>query len=162
MKNTLKKLIAGALLPVLALALLAGCGEKKSEAVNVDLQAFYDEIDAAHDLGLQPVPEDMLDTYYPGLKDIKTTQRVAYMPMISAVVSEFVFVRCADKADAQKVAEILQKRVDDQAAGGAWYPDSVEGWSKAKVITKDDYVLMIASPDYAADIEAAFNEKFGA
>ena len=80
--------------------------------------------------------------------------------MISFQVEEYVFAQCQSEEDAAAVAQILQKRIDDQANGGAWYPESVESWEKAKVLTHGEYVAMIASATVQAEIEQSFNELF--
>ncbi|MCD8342896.1 MAG: DUF4358 domain-containing protein [Oscillospiraceae bacterium] len=68
--------------------------------------------------------------------------------MIGSVVSEFVFVQCADSADAETVAAILQARADAQAEGGAWYPASMADWEKTVVLTGEDgFAAMIALGD---------------
>ncbi len=58
---------------------------------------------------------------------------------MSAVVNEVVFLQCETDEDADKAAEILQKRIDYQVGdetnpGGAWYPESIESWKQAQVI----------------------------
>ena len=45
---------------------------------------------------------------------------------MTSVVSEYMFLECQSEDDASKVVEILQARVDAQADGGAWYPESME------------------------------------
>ena len=62
--------------------------------------------------------------------------------------------------DAEKAAEILQKRIDDQAAGGAWYPESMEAWGRGQVIQEGIYVAMIASAEHQEEIADAFEGLF--
>ena len=57
-------------------------------------------------------------------------------------------------------AEILQKRIDDQAAGGAWYPESMEAWGRGQVIQEGTYVAMIASAEHQEEIADAFEGLF--
>lgn len=165
MKKTLLLLLSLALL----LTAFTGCGKQKDETpevteepvTNVDLQEFFDEISETYEMAMMGETEkDMMDNFYPGLSDIAMKQCVAYMPMITSVVCEFVFVQCENSDDVQKVADILQKRVDEQAEGGAWYPEAMEGWAKAKVVVKNDYVLMIAHAENAEDIAADFAAQF--
>ena len=80
--------------------------------------------------------------------------------MMSSVVNEVVFAQCKSEDDAASAAEILQSRADAQAEGGAWYPESMEAWGKAKVIQNGTYVAMIASAEHQTEIEDAFNALF--
>ena len=82
------------------------------------------------------------------------------MPMMSSVVNEVVFLQCKTEEDAAKAAAILQDRVDTQAEGGAWYPESMEAWSKGSVIQQGTYLAMIASAEHQNDVEERFNALF--
>ena len=44
------------------------------------------------------------------------------------MVNEIVLAECGTEEDAATAASILQDRVDAQAEGGAWYPESMETW----------------------------------
>ena len=57
-------------------------------------------------------------------------------------------------------ASILQDRVDAQAEGGAWYPESMETWSNAQVVQNGTYVAMIATADHQEEIAEQFNALF--
>ena len=152
-----KGIVMTALALLLLLGVLSGCGAKQTQ--QIDLQNFFDEISEKYELaGMVELEGEMLDAFYPGLSDLDTVQRVAYTPMISASVSEYVFLQCADRETAQAAETILRQRVEDQASGGAWYPESMAAWSRARVVTKENYVLLIAS-DGAADAIAADFEK---
>ena len=157
-----KKTLAGFVTVILCLVLitisLTACGTSKS-AKNVNLTDFYTAL--AEKLGwddqsMAEVPKDQIADVYPGLEAIEKKQFIARMPMISAVVNEVVFLECANESDAAKAAEILQKRIDDQASAGAWYPESMEAWGKGEVITSGSYVAMIASSEYQSEIADAF------
>lgn len=86
---------------------------------------------------------DMLEGSYPGLADVATKQLIAKAPMISAVVNEIVLAECGTEEDAATAASILQDRVDAQAEGGAWYPESRETWSNAQVVQNGTYVARL-------------------
>lgn len=155
----MKKIIALALALTLTVC-LAACGSAPAKK-DVDLEVFWQDLAAEYDMpDMGQVSDDMLESYYPGLKDIKTVQRVVQVPVMSAVVSEYVFLRLESADDAAAAAEILQKRIDDQAAGGAWYPESVENWGKAQVVTNGEYVAMIAAGDNTQAIAESFNALF--
>lgn len=138
--------------------LLAGCGQAKEEpAANVDLTAFYESVAEMQGLaGMVALEGEMLEACFPGLADIETQQLVAYAPMMSANVNEYVFVQCNSAEDAAAVGKILQERVDTQANGGAWYPESMAAWEKAKVIVNGNYALMIATWEGADEIVEKF------
>ena len=142
---------------LLLLITLTGCGTPQPKAV--DLQLFFDETSEKYEIGgLTELEGEMLDAFYPGLAALDTPQRVAYTPVISASVSEYVFLECADRAAAEKAKEILRQRVEDQASGGAWYPESMAAWSRAEIVEKDNYVLLIAADGIAEQIAADFEK----
>ena len=157
----MKKIALCTLIIAIMLTALVGCGSNKGGETSVDLQAFMDDLQGKYELGsVMPVDDEMLSAFYPGLAEIETVQRVAYMPMITGRVSEYIFMECANTADVEKATGLLQTRVDEQAAGGAFYPEAVEAWAKAKILTHGNYVLLIAAGDttdsIAADFEALF------
>lgn len=159
----MKKTLALTLALLTLFAVLAGCskGDAKGEAKNVDLSAFYTKLESEYELSaMTDITGDLQTNYYPGLSDIKFKQSVMKMPMMSSVVSEYVLVECENESDTKAVADILQKRIDDQANGGAWYPDSMEAWKQAKVITNGKYVAMIAAGENQDKVVKAYNELF--
>lgn len=162
---------------------LAACGSKETSTGGadegaVDLNAFYAELSETYGMvdGEKTDPEEFqedsimmmdltaepefMENYYPGLKDIATKQLIAQTSMISATANEFVFVECENEDDAAKVAEILQGRVTMQAEGGAWYPETVEAWTKAQVVTHGNFVGMIVSQGNQDEATEAFNALF--
>ena len=102
----------------------------------------------------------MLDNYYPGLSEITTKQFLAKAPMMSGVVNEVVLMQCENEDDAAKAVTILQQRITDQAEGGAWYPESMEAWSRGQVIQHSTYVAMIASAEFQSTWADDFNALF--
>ena len=80
--------------------------------------------------------------------------------MMSSVVNEIVLAQCATEEDAAAAAAILQDRVDAQAEGGAWYPESMEAWSNAQVIQEGAYVAMVACAQNQAEIVEQFQQQF--
>ncbi len=168
----MKKWFVMALAACMLTGLLAGCGSKEEGSAQVDLSAFYETLAEEYhwsedpqtsqegDLLMSSVEGELLESYYPGLADVATEQLIVKAPMMSAVVNEVVFAQCKSEDDAASAAEILQSRADAQAEGGAWYPESMEAWGKAKVIQNGTYVAMIASAERQAEIEDAFNALF--
>lgn len=149
---------------LMMLGLLAACGGEDSSAdVDVDLTAFYADVEEGYGWGdgyMVDIEGDMLDSYYPGLSDITAKQFVAKMPMMSSVVNEMVFMQCETEDDAAEAAAILQDRINVQAQGGAWYPESMEAWSRGIVIQQGTYVAMVASAEHQDEISEGFNQKF--
>ena len=171
-----KKLILFAMTAALLLTATACGGDTGNTDVpdtsDVALNSFYAglaekygwtedaENSGPDDLLMTSIEGDMLESYYPGLSELNTKQLVAKMPMMSSIVNEVVFVQCETEEDAKAAAAILQDRVDAQADGGAWYPESMEAWGKASVIQQGTYVAMIASAEHQSEIEEAFNAQF--
>jgi len=148
------------------MVMLTACGGK-TETATVDLTAFYTalEADCGWSGAMVDIEGEMLDAYYPGLKEVPALQLVAKMPMMSSVVNEMAFLQCETEEDAAKAAEILQDRIDYQVGdennpGGAWYPESIESWKKGQVIQQGTYVAMIASAEYQDQIVERFNSLF--
>ena len=160
----MKKWMALALAAMMLM--LTACGSKE-ETVDADLEAFYGSLETQYgwSQSMVEIEGEMLDAYYPGLNEIPTLQRVAKMPMMSAVVNEMVFLQCETEEDAAKAEELLQNRIDYQVGdennpGGAWYPESIAAWEKGQVIRQGAYVAMIASAEYQAAIAEGFNALF--
>lgn len=160
---------------LLTLGLLTACGSsstEETETKEVSLSDFYTELSTEYhwtedaessqegDLLLTTIEGEMLESYYPGLGEVSTKQLLVKAPLMSAVVNELVLMECETAEDTQKAVEILQARVDAQAEGGAWYPESMEAWGKAKVVQNGNYVAMIASAEYQDEIVEQFNALF--
>jgi len=162
----MKKTVSLLLSVLLLMSLLTACGGSETkEPVNADLTAFYDSLAAEYEWvseGMMDMTADpeLMNSFFPGLSDIPARQLVLRTPMMSAVVNEIGLMECESEADAAKAAEIFSQRVTAQAEGGAWYPESMEAWSKAKVITHGCYVAMIANGAAQSEIEGKFNALF--
>ena len=159
MKKKMVLLLAGLML------VLSACGGNsgQTETVHVDLQAYWDTLQETYKWNegyMVDIEGDMLEGYYPGLSDIAAKQFIAKMPMMSSVVNELVLMQCQSEEDAAEAAAILQTRAETQAEGGAWYPESMEAWSKGSVIQQGTYVAMIASAEHQNDVEERFNALF--
>ena len=103
---------------------------------------------------------EMLDGFYPGLSGLETKQMMIYQPMMGAVVCEIALVEVVNEGDVETVKGIFQKRIDDQVAGGAWYPESIEGWkNNSRVVANGNCVMMIAYSECDAVVES-FNGLF--
>lgn len=160
---------------LLAMGLLTACGSsstEETETKEVSLSDFYTQLCEEYhwtedvqnsqegDLLMTTIEGDMLESYYPGLGDVAAKQLLVKAPLMSSVVNELVLVECETAEDTQKAVEILQDRVDAQAEGGAWYPESMEAWGKAKVVQNGNYVAMVASAEHQDEIVEQFNDLF--
>lgn len=157
-----KKLISLALAALMAFSLVA-CGnsadknkEDENPAFSADLAQFYSTLFQGADApAMDEVTDDMLEYLYPGLAEIELNQRVIYAPMISAVAAEVALVEVANAEDVETVKAIFQQRIDDQVAGGAWYPATIEVWEQnSEIVVIDNYVCLFVGTDKDAQVEA--------
>lgn len=142
--------------------------ESQSEpAPAVDLAAFYETLSASEDWPAMMLAEgEVLDAFYPGLSDIATSQCAVYTAMISASVGEIALVEVQNADDVQKVKDIFQARIDyqvgdDENPGGAWYPQTIEGWRDgSRIVSNGNFVMLVATSEKSDDVVAAFNALF--
>ena len=130
----------------------------------VDLNAFVGDLAAQHGenfaANANVVEFGMHNDLYPGISDIPTNQMVIYQPMMGAVVCEIALAEVSNTADLDSVKAIFQSRIDTQVNGGAWYPESIEGWqNNSRIVTNGNYVMMIAW-QFCDDAVSAFNNLF--
>ncbi len=122
-----------------------------------DLKAFYEEQFSGEEAPMMMTVEDdeMLEGYYPGLKDIACKQRVVAMAAISAVAAEVALIEVENASDVDAVKTILQARIDSQVNGGAFYPAQVEAWqNQAKIVVRDNFVCLFVAENTDALVEA--------
>ena len=160
----MKKLCMIAAAVLLLCGVLSACGSKTETANDVDLTAFYNGLAEQYGWGddMMDLDSDMLEMYYPGLGEISTKQLLAKAPVMSYAVSEYVFLQADSEQDAAQAVKILQTRIDSQADGDAFYPETIDQWKAAKVLQNGAYVAMIASGEHQTEIEDAWNAQFGA
>nr|WP_325238087.1 DUF4358 domain-containing protein [uncultured Oscillibacter sp.] len=129
-------------------------GAPEGTEAGVDLTAFYNTLREENtwpelmDLTTDANMKELLDSYYPGLAEISTKQCGVYIAAISAAVGEIALVEVENAGDVQAVEEIFQARVDYQVGddtnpGGAWYPETIEGWkTKSRIVSSGNYVML--------------------
>lgn len=157
----MKKISALVLAMVLALSLFA-CGSKtpapsEKPAFSADLAQFSSTLFQGENAPAMDnvTDEEMLAFLLPGLSDIELKQQVVLVPMISAVAAEVDMVEVAKAEDVEAVKAIFQQRIDDQVAGGAWYPATIEVWEKhSEIVVIDNYVCLFVGEGKDAQIEA--------
>lgn len=133
-------------------------------AVSVDLNAFVADLAAKYGenfaANANVVEYGMHNDLYPGISDIATNQLVIYQPMMGAVVCEIALAEVTNSSDVAAVKAIFQARIDTQVNGGAWYPESIQGWqNNSRIVTNGNYAMMIAwefCDDAAADFKGLF------
>lgn len=158
----MKRLLSLAAALLLTLG-LAACGSTETEEAQVDLTAYFDSVMDKLEWGdyyMEDIPDEMLETYYPGLKELGTKQFIARAPAMSGVVNEMVLLECDTPEDAQAAKEILQARADEQANGGAWYPESMEAWKNAQVSVNGRYAALLASGSEVKTMTEMYNALF--
>ena len=132
-------------------------------ADSVDLNAFYESVASAQGENwpfMMLAEGEMLDGFFPGLTAIATKQCYAYLPAMSAVAAEFVLVEVENASDVEAVKAILQARIDTQVDGGAWYPETIEGWkTNSRIVTNGNCIMLAVFSDVDA-IVSEFNGLF--
>lgn len=149
-----------------------GGEDAPSEAqTEIDLAAFYETLRAENtwpelmNLMEDETVTELLDSYYPGLSEIPTKQCGVYIAAISAAVGEIALVEVENADDVAKVEDIFQGRIDyqvgdDENPGGAWYPETIEGWkTKSQIVSHGNYV-MLAVGDAAEVAVESFEALF--
>lgn len=99
---------------------------------------------------------ELLEGFYPGIGAISTVTAIGKMSMISASSHEIVLVECENADDVASVIAIMEARKTSQAEGGAWYPENIEQWTNAQIVSNGNYVMLIVHPDSDA-IATSFN-----
>ena len=134
-----------------------------SEEIN--LSAFYNTLREGNiwpelmDLTTDANMKELLDSYYPGLAEIAAKQRRVYIAAISAAVGEIALVEVENAEDVQAVEDIFQARIDyqvgdDATPGGAWYPETIEGWkTKSRIVSHGNYVMLAVGDASASAVE---------
>jgi predicted small lipoprotein YifL len=114
----------------------------------------------AEDITWYDGAEEMIEMYYPGLTAIDANQLHVYIPGMSFSAYEVVLIEVVNESDVDAVKAILQARVDAQAAGGAWYPEAVEGWvNNARIVSNGCYIMLAVGADCDTFVEG-FNSLF--
>ena len=136
-------------------------------APKADLAAFYETLSAGEDWPAMMLAEgEILDAFYPDLSGIAANQCVVYTAMISASVGEIALVEVQNADDIQKVKDIFQARVDyqvgdDENPGGAWYPQTIEGWKNgSRIVSNGNFVMLVALSEGADGVVDSFNALF--
>lgn len=137
--------------------------ETPAAPAKVDLTAFYQGIftDPENSPALVPMENDALDAFYPGLTALSLNQKVAYMPMMTAVPCEIVMVECANAADVETVKGIFNARITAQVNNQSNYPLVIEAWeTEAKVVSNGNFVALFVVSGMTDQVANSFNALF--
>ena len=169
----MKKITAIVLSLVLVLSVLTACGKKTETPAepqptnpttpteptqpaepavptDLDLNVVYEQIvaaatkDTTETLILFPESNpDLLESFYPGLKDIALKQKVLYMHPVTGAPSEIFLVEAENAADVSKITDIVKARVDS-ASKDTGYPENAKVWGeRASIQSAGNYVGMV-------------------
>ena len=132
----------------------------------MDLSAFATTLTSSEDWPtLMAADAEVQDAFYAGLAEIAAKQKVVYTTMISAAVGELALVEVENSDDVQKVKDVFQARIayqvgDEKNPGGAWYPDSIDGWkNNSRIVSNGNYVMLVVG-DACDEAVEAFNALF--
>lgn len=135
----------------------------EEKPAGADLAAFYETIftDPANAPALIPMEGETLDAFYPGLTALSLKQKVAYMPMMTAVPCEIVMVECANAADVSAVKAIFQARIDDQVNNHMNYPMVIDAWeNESTVVSNGNFVALFVISGMTDEVVSSFNALF--
>lgn len=165
----MKRIIALCAAAALCLSLLSACGGQPAEEKKVDLAAFAQTLTENHEFAafverVDPNDADfgavMLDTAFPGLKDMDLEQMEIYLSMVTFNTGEFALAQAKSADDAAKVKTIFESRITSMTEEGLNYPETVELWTKsAKVVQHGNYVMLVCHADADA-IVSEFEAQF--
>lgn len=142
--------------------------EESQSKPAADLAAFCETLTADESVwpAMMQAEGEVLDAFYPGLSDVTANQCVVYTAMISASAAEIALVEVQDAGDVQRVKDIFQARIDNQVGddehpGGAWYPQTIEGWKNGSRIASNGNFVMLAVLSEGTDgVVDSFNALF--
>ena len=138
-----------------------------SSSASVDLQAFFDTINADYEMPfMMEMDSAALDSYFPGLSALSTQQLVAYQCALSpSPAGDVVLVQLTNSSDVNTVKELFQDRIDymtgaDGGQPGAWYPGPTEMWlNSSRIVSNGSYVMLVVNENCDAIVDA-FNALF--
>ena len=135
----------------------------------VDLAAFAQAVLENHEFPrldrIDPADGEfgavMLDNYYPGLKELDLAQIEIYLAPISFSGGELALVQAGNAADAARVKDIFQARVDAKTREGPNnYPEEVEMWQHYSAVASSGSYVMLVNNEESAAIVSEFNGLF--
>lgn len=107
---------------------------------------------------------DLLDTYYPGLSSVPHVEEVLVQETMMSTANVAVgLVKLSSDATADDILAVtnaLQGRIDTQADGGAFYPESCETWKQGVITSASKAVGMFVYPNDAQAMADLFTAAY--
>ena len=142
----MKKQISRFLLGAVLVCSLTACGSK-SDKVNVDISKLAEDLQGTITSGaLAEVPSDIFASTF--FLDMEKVAESTALLNSGASACEVVIVKCSDSSYAEKVEELFETRVENQAALFASYnaPEAAK-LDKAVIESAGEYVVLCVSDD---------------
>ena len=137
-------------------------GEASGADNRPSLSGFFSDLQSGHEgLGAMMVMDgELLENYYPGLSSAANVEEILVQEtMITTANVAVGLVKLSPDAsldDVIAVQNILQARIDTQANGGAFYPDSCDTWKAGVITSVSNCVGMFVYPDEADSLADEF------
>ena len=135
----------------------APSGEITADSI---FQAIKDAIGEGNLTMGQAYDDTLLENFYSGLKKDDFIEIAGTMPMMNVTAEEFFIVKVSGE-NRQKTLDAIDKHLADLDATWSQYLPNVYKYVKdARIIEKDDYVILIVSEN-ADTAASAVDELFG-
>lgn len=158
----MKRILALSLL----LALLCACGGSSGDGQEkqIDLAVFAQTLQEDHEFPilnrLDPADEFdavMLESIYPGLKDMDLKQIEVYLASSFSGV-ELALVQAKSTDDNARVKKIFDARVAAKTTEGSNnYPDAAKLWQYSSAVVSNGSYIMLVNHEDSAAIVSEFN-----
>ena len=163
----LKKSLMMVILCVMAVTLLSACGDEKTEAVSVDLQALLDEMkttdSALPKMSTVTESSENAEATFAILADFDYSKvdKFIYSYSDTGSPEEIAVVHVADKAAVGDLMKSLQAHIDSRLGTFRQYnPDKAAVVEGAVLTYSDKYVLLAITPTSGA-MQDIFKKKIG-
>ena len=153
----MKKLIC----VLLSLVLLLGIAGCQSEAVEMDMQAVYEEISQSIELPQMLELDASLMLDYCGIKAADVKQAVVVICADSLRTDEIWLLEATDADAASRLMSLAEKRLKKKGEESITYsPEQYKVVEKAQLIQAGNCIALLVSPDAEA-MAQVFNQAAG-
>ncbi len=105
------------------------------------------------------LPPDGLEDLYVGLDKKMLTDSIVMLPLMSSQITEIAVFQVKDISNLETVKAAAEKRLDAIQNGGAFSPSQIEIANQGKVLSNQNYVVLIVDPEINR-IVTNFNKLF--